>query len=157
MSLIAIILFILAFLGFGYFSVEPEVAVSPSVEVIEVTEAPAPGWTLVELDGFEGVIVAPEAAAGLGLDEPYWAPTVSDVTDAEAAIAEAEGELDHTRQYAGFTQDGERKIFINGFCTDEPNWTQDIIFVLDGGECFFTAIYNVDTAELESFAFNGEA
>jgi hypothetical protein len=29
--------------------------------------------------------------------------------------------------------------------------------VLDGGECYFSAVYNVDTSELENFAFNGDA
>lgn len=156
MSLIAIILIILAFFGVGTFAAEP-VAVSTVSAVPAIVEELAEGWTLVEVEGVRGVIVAPEAGAAFGLSEPYWAPTVADVADAEVAIAEAEGVLDHTRQYAGFTEDGERKILVNGFCTEEPYWTHDIVMVMDGGACFFTAIYNADTAELESFRFNGDA
>ena len=157
MSLIAIILLILAFLGFGFFTTEPEVAVSTVSPATAVVEAPADDWILVEVEGVQGVIVAPEAAAGFGLSEPYWAPSVVDVANAESAIVGDQGELDHRRQYAGFTEDGDRKILVNGFCSDESYWTHDLVFIMDGGECYFTAIYNVDTAELESFSFNGDA
>ncbi len=158
MSLIALIMLILAFLGFGFFTVEPDMAVSTVEVVTEVVEAPASGWTLVDVEGIQGVIVPADAAAGFGLGESYWTPTVTDVAKTEAAIAENQGSLlSHTRQYAGIVEDGERKILVNGFCSDEPNWMSQPIVVLDGGECYFTAIYNVDTSELEQFTFNGVA
>jgi hypothetical protein len=103
------------------------------------------------------VIVAPDDVNGFGLPEPYWAPTANDIAAAESAIAAAEGDLEHYRQYAGFTEDGDRLLLVNGFCNAEPDWTSRIVFVMDGGECYFTAIYNVDTEELESFMFNGDA
>jgi hypothetical protein len=154
MSLIAIILLILAFFGLGSFTSSTEVAIEPAATVVVVE---SDWWELVEVDGVQGVIVAPSDVAGFGLPEPYWSPTATDVVEVEKAISESQGELEHYRQYAGFTEDGERKILVNGFCNAESDWTSEIVFVLDGGECYFTAIYNVETAELESFMFNGEA
>ena len=116
-------------------------------------------WERVEIDGIEGVIVAEaDVSAFVGDDEP-WTPTVDDVTAVELAIAEEQGALpDHRRQYAGFTEDGDLKIFVNGFCDDfGQDWEREPIIVMDGGECFFNAVYNVDRASLEWFTFNGEA
>lgn len=158
MSLIAIIMLILAFLGFGFFSTGPDVAVSTVVPATEVVvEVPASGWALIEVDGVQGVIVPEDDASGFGLGDSYWTPSVVDVIEAEEAIVEAEGPLDHTRQYAGIVEDGVQKVLVNGFCSDEPDWMSEPIIVMDGGECFFTAIYNVETAELELFTFNGVA
>ena len=154
MSLIAIILFIIAVFGLGSFTSTSEVAMEPAATV-EVVESGL--WELVELDGIQGVIVAPADVNGFGVPEPYWNPTQIDIAEAERAIAEAAGELEHYRQYAGFTQNGDRMLLVNGFCHAEPNWTSQIVFVMDGGECYFTAIYNVETASLESFMFNGDA
>jgi hypothetical protein len=121
---------------------------------------PADGWTPVSFDGFEGVIVPAEDVEDEGWfsSDEAWTPTEEDVVAAEAAIEAKQGPLDHMRQYIGITQDGERKIFVNGFCDAwETNWQAELIFVNDGGECYFGATYNVETGELESFVFNGEA
>jgi hypothetical protein len=121
---------------------------------------PADGWIPVSFDGFEGVIVPAEDAGedGWFSSDEAWTPTEEDVVAAEEAIEAEQGPLDHMRQYIGVTQDGERKIFVNGFCDAwETNWQAELIFVNDGGDCFFGATYNVETGELESFTFNGEA
>jgi hypothetical protein len=156
MSLIVIILIIIAFLGFGTVSQTTTVETVDPV-ITEVEGILADGWTLVNVNGVDGVIVAPEDAIGLGLAEPFWAPSVTDVFAAEAAIADSEGELDHYRQYIGFTENGDQKILVNGFCNPDASWTSQVVFVMDGGDCYFTGIYNVDTDELESFTFNGDA
>jgi hypothetical protein len=154
MSLIAIILLILAFFGLGSFASSGEVVSEPAATVVVVEATP---WEPVELDGIQGVIVAVDAVGGFGLPEPYWSPSQADVAAAEHAITALEGDLDHYRQYAGFTEDGDRKIMINGFCNAEPDWTSQIVFVMDGGDCYFTGIYNVETADLEVFMYNGDA
>lgn len=121
-------------------------------------------WEEVTVGEIEGVII-PEAAAssllfGMYPDlDPgdYWTPTLMDVEAAEAAIAAERGQLDHMRQYAGFIEDGERKVFVNGFRDALGiDWTTERVLVDDGGDRFFTAIYNVDRDELEMFRFNGE-
>ena len=102
-----------------------------AVEVVTLEEP----WEPVFFDGFEGVIVPASAAPQFMLDGG-WTPTLEQVTAAEVAIADAEGELDHDRQYVGFTEDGEQKIHINGFCDDfGQDGRQTPIFVMDGGEC----------------------
>jgi len=90
--------------------------------------------------------------------DAYWLPGLADIEAAELALSDEVGELDHDRQYAGYIEDGNRKIYINGFC-DAPgvDWHERPVLVQDGGDCFFTTIYNVDAGELERFRFNGEA
>jgi hypothetical protein len=117
----------------------------------------APGWEAVTVDGHEGVILSEEDALRFSWDaEDAWMPAVADIEQAEAAIREQEGDLGHKRQYLGWIVDGERVIYVNGFCDDlGRNWHVEYIAVDDGGDCFFSAMYNVDTDELEYFSFNG--
>lgn len=150
---------------------EPVTRSSPDCAV-EVTEGPrkeatpepacAPAvsaWAPVDVNGIEGVIVG-EADGWMLIDNGglYWTPTLDDLEAAEAAIAETQGELDQRRQYVGFTEDGVAKVYINGFCDDlGSDWLTNPIVVDDGGDCFFSAVYNTETSELEWFTFNGDA
>ena len=115
------------------------------------------GWVAVNVNGHPGVIVPADYAVNFGTGaEEFWMPTESDVVNTELAITEEEGDLAHLRQYAGIVEDGDKKVFVNGFCDDAGrNWYAEIVAVDDGGECFFSALYNVDTGELEYFRFNG--
>jgi hypothetical protein len=109
-----------------------------------------------------GVIVAPDAVDEFGLwfgtSLETWEPATADVQAAEDALLEEQGALAQFRQYAGFVEDGDRKVLINGFCDAfETNWYRQVVIVMDGGDCFFQAVFNVDTGELERFSFNGNA
>lgn len=117
------------------------------------------GWVEVSGDGYDGVIVSIDDADGfISSDEGYWMPTAEVIAAAEAALAVVEPDLEQIRQYAGVVQDGDQKVFINGFCsTSGSDWRTQIVRVEDGGECYFSAMYNVDRDELESFGFNGQA
>ena len=79
----------------------------------------------------EGVIVAEtDGPQFIGADG-YWTPSVEDVTAVEDAIADEQGELDQVRQYLGYVVDGERKIFVNGFCDDwDTDWRSEPVIVL---------------------------
>jgi hypothetical protein len=121
-------------------------------------------WEEITVGEITGVIV-PEAAASSLLastfpelrNGDFWTPTLMDVEAVESAIAAEQGQLDHMRQYAGFIENGERKVLVNGFCDAMGiDWTTERVLVDDGGDCFFTAIYNVDRAALETFHFNAE-
>lgn len=123
------------------------------------------GWEVVSVDGIEGVIV-PEWDADRLISrtypdlagDVYWTPTVADIEAAETAIAAEQGALTHRRQYAGFTENGARNVYVNGFCEGfDSKWTTQPVRVEDGGACYFTAIYSVDGDKLEMFRFNGEA
>lgn len=149
-------------LGFMAFAQPEQVARGPQVaRVTVVTEE----WRPVTIGQVEGVILTPDDAPqlvdSLGLDldgDAYWMPTLADVEAAELALTAEAGELDHHRQYAGYIEGGNRKIHINGFCdASESDWRERPVLVQDGGDCFFTAIYNVDAGELQRFRFNGEA
>lgn len=122
------------------------------------------GWETIIVGEIRGVIVPAHDAGSLVYgtrpeipEEDYWTPTRADVKAAEAAIAAEQGDLEHNRQYAGFTEDGERHVFVNGFCESfSADWTREPVHVDDGGDCFFTAIYKVDRDILEMFRFNGQ-
>jgi hypothetical protein len=154
--IILIIILILGFFGIAVAD-EPDCGPDGCVAVEETT----PAWQPVSINGLEGVIVA--EADGPQFDifvtaDGYWTPAVADLEAAEAAIAADQGALDHLRQYVGYLEDGQRKILVNGFC--DPfgyAWQAEPVFVMDGGDCYFQAVYNVDDAELESFSFHGEA
>ncbi len=176
MSLIILIIVIL----FGAFSSEVPVATEVMVDPVEVQDcgtvtetdgeasdgcidpAETGAWEVVQIGAIEGVI-APEidgwTFSWMFTDvDGYWTPSKAEIADAEDAIQHEQGGLEHTRQYVGFLEDGERKIFINGFCDAVGyDWEHEPVLVDDGGDCYFTAVYNVDSEGLEWFTFNGEA
>lgn len=160
MSVIIILIVIL----FGWTGLSSETATStvPVARPVCVegpSGEPCNSWETVSIDGIEGVIVAEADVAAFGVNDEPWTPTVDNVISAEQAIAEEQGDLpDHRRQYAGYIEDGDHMIFVNGFCDDfGQDWEREPIIVMDGGECFFNAVYNVDSATLEWFTFNGDA
>jgi len=47
---------------------------------------------------------------------------------------------------------------VNGFCrVDDDTWLSHPYIVMDGGNCYFQAIYNVEDQTFERFQFNGDA
>jgi hypothetical protein len=150
---------ILLIFGFVAFAQPDQVARAP------VARVTGEEWEPVTVGQVVGVIVAPNDAPlfvdSLGLDlddDAYWQPTFADVEAAEVAVADEAGELEHKRQYAGYIENGERKVFINGFCDRIGiDWRERPVLVQDGGDCFFMAVCNVHSGELERFQFNGEA
>lgn len=129
----------------------------PAVELPDPATA-AEGWLPLETKGVFGVIVATDDASTLYPNaDDYWTPGQTDVELAEAAVFDDQGGLDHFRQYVGVVEDGEQKVSINGFCDSWGlNWYAQPVQVDDGGDCYFSALYNVEDGELEYFSFNGE-
>lgn len=132
----------------------------------------ATAWTPVTIDGHEGVILTedavPELISNYGLSstaESYWTPTEADIQAAESALVRHMGRtpglgahmLDVTRQYGGYVENGERKLFVNSFCAGFDDWQSEVIYVLDGGDCFWQAVYNVDRGEIEAIWVNFSA
>lgn len=175
MSLIVLIFIIIGFFGAVATDEPPARPVAEPVATVEV-ESSEPvcivvddtdlredgcseffGWQPVQVGDIEGVIVTEDDGALFIGIEGHWTPTAAGIVDAEAAIAADHGLLDHTRQYVGYIEGGERKIFVNGFCDDFGiDWQTEPVLVDDGGECYFTAVYNLDAGELERFDYNGE-
>ncbi len=143
-----IILIIL--LGFLLFGVEGPTRVEPPPPTVS---------SLVEINGHPGVILD---VATYRHDVEGWTPTEADLQEAEDAVLAAPAgdrapQIDGYRQYVGIIEDGQRKIVVNSMCMELDGWTESYIEVADGGSCFWNAVYNVDTGELESLIVNGEA
>lgn len=140
-----IILILLGFLLFG--------TSSTSVETSPTTSA------MVEVNGNPGVILD---ATALDPGAEGWSPDMADLLAAEDAVLVApaidrEPQLDGYRQYVGIVVDGERKVVVNSMCVEIDGWTGAYVEIMEGGSCFWNAIYNVDTGELELLVVNGEA
>lgn len=131
---------------------------SEPVEVARALVQVKPVTATVEINGNPGVILDVSAYSD-GLDG--WAPGEAQLQDAEDAVTAAaddrEPVLDGYRQYVGIVEDGERKIVINSMCQAFEDWESEYIEVMDGGPCFWNAVYNVETGELETLIVNGEA
>ena len=134
-------------------------------------------WQVVRIGDVDGVIVPEDEARDLalwGTSDPIegtWQPDKADIVVLESHIEEAAANgsspsqqprpesLDgYVRQYAGIIENGEKKIYVNGMChVDGDSWKHSPYIVMDGGPCFFTAVYNVGTEEFELFWYNGDA
>lgn len=63
-------------------------------------------------------------------------------------------------QYVPYLNEkGEKEIWINGFCNgfDVDYWRNNIVYVFDGGNCFFTLRLNISTGECLKIGINGYA
>ena len=101
--------------------------------------------------------------------EDLWTSTDDDVLQLEAGLAdylEQNAQPEHTRiwqeladykrQYVGIVQDGQAKIYANFFCEGDNSDTT-LVIVLDGGDCYFHVLYNVEEEQFSYLSVNGEA
>ncbi|MDL2313262.1 hypothetical protein LJC68_10350, partial [Bacteroidales bacterium OttesenSCG-928-B11] len=65
----------------------------------------------------------------------------------------------YKRQYvATENSKGEKEVWINCFCdTWGKNWKTNLVFVKDGGNCYFNLKINLTTGESYEFMVNGDA
>ncbi|MEQ9302850.1 MAG: hypothetical protein RJQ14_02970, partial [Marinoscillum sp.] len=54
-----------------------------------------------------------------------------------------------------FNEQGEQEVWINGFCDNAPRWRNEVVWVLDGGNCYFTMRINLANGQLISAGTNG--
>jgi hypothetical protein len=140
------------------------------------------GWTVVQGEGYEGVLVPEDQ--GRALIDFYVSGTVRAVwTPSEEIVARLEEDLPsyleimaavtpgisadfidrlptYKRQYVGFNQeeDGLALILVNATCAgDDEIWRTQPVIVMDGGDCFFRVIYNPGNRTFSGFEVNGEA
>ena len=50
--------------------------------------------------------------------------------------------------------DGEKEVLVNCFCSEEPDWKNRAIEVIDGGECYFNVIINDSLKKYYDFDVN---
>jgi hypothetical protein len=117
---------------------------------------------------------AERAAIDAGAEDT-WTPTEADVMQLEEDLlpflrqAEHpwlrpdppiwERVIDYKRQYLGLIVAGERVVYANFFCSahEEVDWQRELVFVLDGGDCYFRVKYKPDTGEFYDLDVNGES
>ena len=124
-----------------------------------VDPPPTATSAMVEINGNPGVILD---ASSYRHDAEGWSPDLDSLQAAEDAVLAAPAgsrapQIDGYRQYVALVGEGDRKIIVNSMCTEIDGWTEEYIEVMDGGSCFWHALYNVDTGELEFLIVNGEA
>jgi hypothetical protein len=62
----------------------------------------------------------------------------------------------YTIQFQGQLLQGKRVIFINGLCNVPPSEaSEELVFVFDGGACYFRTYWDPATKEFSRFSFNG--
>lgn len=140
---------------------------------------PPPAWAIL-----------PEAQGRLFVrgTEPTWTPTVAQIREAEARLpeylrrqghAKAAADLGwHLRQYAGFTRQGKRLVYLNAIdarvvdlvtcksqqifprriqCRPADYWRHEAVEVFDGGDDFWHVEYDPGTRRFAGLQFNGVA
>jgi hypothetical protein len=135
---------------------------------------------LIVTDSFEGVIFAGASAKQMDLEaiigfsetiDDYWTPSRDDVLAFEqrlgpylqgAAPQAGPGALkdlnEYRRQYVGILVNGQRVMFAIFFCNAyDTDWQHEIVFVLDGGSCYFEVKYDVQTGAFYDLSIHGEA
>ncbi|MEO8393488.1 MAG: hypothetical protein ABI700_10910 [Chloroflexota bacterium] len=128
---------------------------------------------------YDGVIFTIDNAENAGLNifdrdiEHYWMPNADDVADLETRLIPylnetipegdwrygiADSLSGYKRQYIGALKATDPYIWANFFCTEDiGDWQNQVIFVEDGGQCFFNVWYNVTTHEFSDLQVNGFA
>jgi hypothetical protein len=134
-------------------------------------------FEVVKTERFEGAIVPREQAAEFMKafsnveEKETWTPDRDAVLKLEEKIesylkkaaAKRSPNLwsklaPYKRQYVGLTRNNRRVIFANFFCDAfNTDWKKTVVVVDDGGDCFFTVVYDVDRASFYDLRINGEA
>jgi hypothetical protein len=102
-----------------------------------------------------------------------WEPTVADINDLEASLPQIaalsnkeastyqriDDPYQYFRQYLAVAVNGKKTIFVNALCIIDPgeDWRKHLIIVMDGGKCFWNAIYDTSTRTFSNLAINGRA
>lgn len=99
-----------------------------------------------------------------------WQPTRDEVAEARYQLepyvwqqASQQGERlpdwgRYTFQYQGQERDGRKILLVNAFCSEPPaSAATEMVFVFDGGPCYFTADWDPVGKRFIGIRFNGIA
>lgn len=130
------------------------------------------GYLPLKSQPFEAVIVPQEQASdfiySLTAERPAesWTPTEEDILELEEYIKLYLDDLppntlmpleEYQRQYAGGVINDHRLLYGNFFCqTFDFNWHKMPLVVMDGGNCFFHVIFDLQSKDFVAFNINGE-
>jgi len=138
---------------------------------------PPESGTYVTEEGYHGYILSVELmqdTAAYFLDASNAAAPPFVIT--EAMVAEAEAALptyiataprvtsriidelaSFERQYLGFDTDAGPVLVINALCDPGFDTANSVVIVMDGGDCYWQATYDLTTHEFTHFSVNGNA
>jgi len=108
----------------------------------------------------------------IGVTPPYWTPSSEEIAQLEVQLkpylegaTRPEAKViarrleSYKRQYLGFTHGGVRWILVNSFCEEhlkeEDTWRDRVVLVLDGGLCYFKALYDPSRSQFQQLLING--
>lgn len=130
---------------------------------------------LIETESFHGAIFTPEQA-GPGAYRPQngepWTPSEAEILTLEEQLPQYLQEYypelsqkleSYTRQYWGSaTAEGGRAIYASFLCDADQlaahiDWRTAPIEVMDGGDCYFQALYDVEQGAFVWLMVNGES
>lgn len=103
-----------------------------------------------------------------------WEPTVGDMNDAEANLSQIpalsskdpdpgrhiDNPRQYFRQYGAVVINGRRVLLLNALCSvrgHENDWRKHLIVVMDGGKCYWHALYDPSTGQFSDLTINGMA
>jgi hypothetical protein len=114
-----------------------------------------------------------EIASLLFTSERFWKPTSDDVLLIEKNIIDfliqnsqefywqppVWQRLDeYKRQYIGLEREGRKFIFGNYFCENgDEDWRKELMFAIDGGECYFQVEFDLESGSFIRLHVNGES
>jgi hypothetical protein len=138
---------------------------------------PPESGTYITEDGYHGYILSAEVMEGTAAyfldtsnaDAPPFVPTEAMVAEAEAALPAYVATAPRTtariidelasfeRQYLGFETNAGPVLVINALCDPGFDTANSVAIVMDGGDCFWQAVYDLTTHEFTQFSVNGDA
>ena len=138
---------------------------------------PPESGTYITEDGYHGYILSEalmkDTAAYFldtsNADAPPFVPTEAMVAEAEAALPAYVANAPRAttriidelasfeRQYLGFETNDGPVLVINALCDPSFDTANSVVIVMDGGDCFWQAVYDLTTHEFTQFSVNGDA
>ncbi len=157
-------------------SVPTTTAISLPTSTTSMTPTATPALLyLVETESFQGAIFPAERVGA----SPYWPHNDDPWTPSETDILTLEEQLpgyleenypnlwqrldSYTRQYWGtVTPEGNSAIYASFLCDAKRmasfvDWRTDPIEIMDGGDCYFQTLYDIEDGIFVWLAINGEA
>ncbi|MGO9336623.1 MAG: hypothetical protein ACLPY1_03850 [Terracidiphilus sp.] len=102
-----------------------------------------------------------------------WQPTKVDLDGLESNLPQISSmkvlgwdskiHIDHPdryfRQYVAVLVAGRREVFVNAFCDGQsfPDWRERLVVVIDGGTCYWQALYDPATKQFSNLMINARA
>jgi hypothetical protein len=115
------------------------------------------------------VVLTTQLPHGIIATQGTWNPSKIDIAKAEDSISQIatlaaihpSNHLDHPerdfKQYVPIRQAGRNLLYVNGFCKAPSYWHTQLVVVLDGGSCYWQALYDPATDKYSNLTVNGRA